>query len=106
MDRQILRKAYSTEPTYGTYWDTKKYSEIPRMNIFPYPFYFVSNPVDDEPTVYSRRAGWSPQSINKKQNTQEDSYPSHCFQSACNNTDTKVMTKNGCITEKCINLER
>lgn len=106
MERQILRKAYSSEPTYGTYWDTKRYSEIPRINIFPYPFYFVSDPFDENPSVHNRRAGWSPEVNVQRKPLKGDIYPSHCFQNACNSTDTKELKENGCTSKKCINLER
>ena len=106
MEQQILRKAYSTNPTYGTYWDTKQYSEIPRLGIFPYPFYFVSDAFDDEPTVYPRRAGWSPEYNLNYNQTILDNYPSHCFQTSWNTIDTKKKTNNGCVSDECIVLER
>lgn len=80
----IQHKAYNSCPTYGTYQGTEKGSQIARMNIFPYPFYFVSNPFSDEPSVNPRRAGWSPQHIKPEPELQPDPYPNHCFQAACN----------------------
>lgn len=119
--KQIERKAFSTEPTYGTYWDTKRFSEIPRMNIFPYPFYFVSNPLSDEATVYPRRAGWSPEFSYPQRPLPTDVYPGHCFQTPCNTTITRELPPppppgaasggaggggGGCVPSKCINLDR
>jgi len=115
--KQIQRKAFSTEPTYGTYWDTKRFSEIPRVNIFPYPFYFVSNPLSDEATVYPRRAGWSPEFFSPQRAPVTDNYPRHCFQTPCNTNNTRELpspgssgssagSSGGCVPSKCINLER
>lgn len=81
-------KAFSTEPSYGTYQTTRQYSRIPRENIFPYPFYFVSNPFSDEPQVHPRRAGWSPQVPAPRPPLEVDAYPNHCFQAACNTNYT------------------
>lgn len=106
MNKLIERKAFGTEPTYGTYWDTKKYSQIERINIFPYPFYFVSNPMQDYATVNQRRAGWSSQYIFPSTPVPPDTNPKHCFQAPCNTTYSKISTKEGCVSDKCINLER
>jgi hypothetical protein len=81
-------KAYSSEPSFGTYQTTKWYSRIPRENVFPYPFYFTSNPFSDEPQVDPRRAGWSPQVPEPRPYIEPDPYPDHCFQAACNTTYT------------------
>jgi hypothetical protein len=125
--KQIERKAFSTDPTYGTYWDTQRFSEIPRMNMFPYPFYFVSNPFSEEATVYPRRAGWSPQIFSPQKVVRWTDYPGHCFQQPCNTTITRELppppspgapggggsgggggggSGGGCVPSKCINLER
>ena len=101
----IHNKSTNTNPTYGTIEDIQS-NEIPRLNIFPYPFYFVSNPLSEYPTVNDRRAGWSPEivipsQLYKKVNDDERDdydYPKHCFQSACNTTFT--YTKNECKKEK------
>jgi len=81
-------KAYSSDPSYGTYQTTRWYSRIPRENVFPYPFYFTSNPFSDEPSVDPRRAGWSPQVPEPRPYLEPDPYPDHCFQAACNTTYT------------------
>lgn len=77
-------KAYSTEPSYGTYQTTRQFSRIARENRFPYPFYFVSNPFSDEPTVNPRRAGWSSEIVPVPAPYKPDPYPDHCFQMPCN----------------------
>jgi len=133
LDQAIQHKAYNACPSYGTYQGTEYGSKIERMNIFPYPFYFVSNPFSDEPTVNPRRAGWSPQYIKPEPQLKPDPYPNHCFQAACNTrfTDEVVpMAPTGagatkasapapagskpvvpspsdkCATSRCINLYR
>lgn len=62
LKQRIHNKTYNTYPTYGTIQDIKN-SPIDRVNIFPYPFYFQSNPYSDYATVYNRVAGWSPEVI-------------------------------------------
>lgn len=134
LDQAIQHKAYNVCPSYGTYQGTEYGSKIERMNIFPYPFYFVSNPFSDEPSVNPRRAGWSPQYIKPEPQLKPDPYPNHCFQAACNTrfTDEVVpmaptgagATKSSapappsgskpvvpspsdkCATSRCINLYR
>lgn len=80
----MYSKAFSPYATYGTYETTKKYSQIKRVNVFPYPFYFQGNPFSDEPIVNPRRAGWSPQVLKPEPVLAPDPYPNHCFQAACN----------------------
>jgi len=81
-------KAFSTEPSYGTYQTTRQYSRLAREHPFPYPFYFVSNPFSEEPEVHLRRAGWSPQVPHPRPALEPDPYPDHCFQTPCNTTST------------------
>ena len=112
---------YGTEPYYGTYDYTLKNSEIPRVNTFPYPFYFVGNPVTDEPNVYLRRAGWSKEHVKGKSPVKPDRYPKHCFQASCKTTYTELVPEQkasgsggstggksggGCSRSSCINLYR
>jgi hypothetical protein len=104
-----MYKKYRGEQSIGTYEDTRNYSSIPRINIFPYPFYFISSPFSDEPTINPRRAGWSPQYVFQNESLQPDKpITNNCFQSACNTTYTKnVKDKNGnCIQNDCINTDR
>jgi hypothetical protein len=88
----MYRKAYSSCATYGTYDSTRKHSQIKRMNIFPYPFYFEGNPFSDEPNINPRRAGWSPQLLKPEPILTPDPYPNHCFQAACNTRYTDEVT--------------
>lgn len=126
-------KANSSEPSYGTYETTREYSKIERMNVFPYPFYFTSNPFSDEPSVDPRRAGWSAQITKPAPKFELDPYPDHCFQAPCNtvysterpppppagsppappvrNTKAKPPTAGAgssgpCVNSRCINLYR
>ena len=100
LKKLIYNKCTNTNPTYGTIQDLS-YNQIPRINTFPYPFYFVSNPLSDYPSVNERRSGWSPELIYRNDNSSnfdEDDGPKHCFQSACNTTFT--YTKNECKKER------
>lgn len=90
IQRLIINKAYSTEPTFGTYEDTQRYSHIEKLNTTPYPFYFVGQPMSEDPVVYSRCAGWSPELLYLPKRVESDPYPKHCFQAACNTQYTKV----------------
>jgi hypothetical protein len=93
LQRLICNKQNNSNPTYGTLEDITN-NRLSRINIFPYPFYFESNPLSDYPSVNLRRAGWSPEVNLKYESNVEDNYPKHCFQSACNTTFT--YTKNEC----------
>jgi hypothetical protein len=84
-------KAYSSYATYGTYESTRKHSQLERINVFPYPFYFEGNPFSDEPIVNPRRAGWSPQVLKPEPVLKPDPYPNHCFQAACNTRYTDEL---------------
>lgn len=106
LSKQIQQKIYSSEPTFGTYEDTLRHSQLPGENIFPFPFYFVSNPFSEEPRVYDRRAGWNPQQYFPSPVIPKDPYPQHCFQPPCNTTLTVKKTDEGCVNQKCITLDR
>lgn len=103
---QIQKKAYSSDPTFGTYEQTLRFSTIPRENIFPYPFYFVSNPFSESAQISTRRAGWSPEVYQSELEIPLDPYPQHCFQPPCNTTYTEKKTPTGCVTNDCITLDR
>ena len=94
IQRLIIRKAYSTEPSFGTYEDTRDYSQIKKLNTTPYPFYFVSQPLSDHAVIYSRCAGWSPELLYYPKKEESDPYPKHCFQAACNTQYSKSGTQN------------
>lgn len=102
----VNRKAYSSEPTFGTYEEIFQDSRLPRENIFPYPFYFVSNPFSETAQIHDRRAGWSPQQTTTPTPVKRDPYPQHCFQPPCNTVQTLKKTDNGCLTNDCIVLDR
>lgn len=102
----INRKAYSSEPTFGTYEEILEDSRLPRDNIFPYPFYFVSNPFSETAQVNERRAGWSSQDLFTPPVIPRDPYPQHCFQPPCNTTFTVKKTDKGCLNDDCIVLNR
>lgn len=115
----MYKKACGTEPYYGTYESTYKNSQIPRINIFPYPYYFVSNPLSNEPSVHPRRAGWSKQETNGLLHPVKDKYPQHCFQAPCKTLYTiskNEIPKDGgkttggaksvCTQNRCITLYR
>lgn len=87
----VQKKACSTEPTFATYDDLRKYSYIQRLNLHPYPYYFAGQPFSDEPVVNSRCAGWSAEVLFRKQKPDIDPYPKHCFQAACNTQYTKLL---------------
>lgn len=106
LDAQIWKKAYSSDPSFGTYQHTFKYSQIPRENIFPYPFYFVSNPFSENARVNDRRAGWSRQHYTPEPEIPRDPYPQHCFQPPCNTVHTRQKTEAGCVNNNCIVLDR
>lgn len=86
----VRKKACGSEPYYCTYETTMKKSQIPRINTFPYPFYFVSNPLSDEVTINPRRAGWSKELVKGKSPIKPDKYPNHCFQSGCKTIYTEL----------------
>lgn len=92
MQNNVFDKTYSSDPHYATYQSVRGGSQIPRINVFPYPFYFSSNPFSDEPSVNPRRAGWSPQTIRPQPRVEPDPYPKHCFQSACNTRFTDEVS--------------
>ena len=100
----IKRKQYSTEPVYTTYEDLYQYSEIPRLNIFPYPFYFQGNPFSSNPFPYNREPGWSPELRYPNIENPPDFYPQHCFQAACNTTytDERTDSDGGCCSSPCV----
>ena len=87
----IQKKACSTEPTFATYEDLRKYSYIQRLNLHPYPYYFVGQPFSDEPVIHSRCAGWSAEVLFKEPKIEIDPYPKHCFEAACNTQYTKLL---------------
>jgi hypothetical protein len=85
----MYQKAWSTDPSYGTYQHTRAYSQLSRINVFPYRFYFEGDAFSAEPRVNPRRAGWSPEHLEKRPAPDWDPYPDHCFQAACNTTYTQ-----------------
>lgn len=105
LNSMIANKVYNSEPSYTTYEDVVEASEINRMNIFPYPFYFVSNPVKDEPEIYPRNAGWSSEIDIPKIVAPKEKISSFrpCFQPACNTTFTN---RSRCKKNNCINIYR
>lgn len=103
LTRLIYNKATSTHPIYSTYQDVEEQSNIDRINIFPYPFYFYSNPVKDTPEVYPRRAGWSGELYIPKIVAPPNNDFKPCFQAACNTTYTN---KGKCTKNDCINVYR
>jgi hypothetical protein len=103
LNDMIANKVYNSEPSYTTYEDVVESSKIDRMNIFPYPFYFVSDPFKDDPKVYSRDAGWSSEIYIPKVNAPQEDFFKPCFQPACNTTFTN-RTK--CKKNNCINIYR
>ena len=117
LPNMICNKSYNEYPTYGTFQDIEK-NETSKINIFPYPFYFNSNPFSSYPNVNKRRAGWSPEILEREYISEKDPYPNHCFQAPCN-TDFTLHKKKckdgsgsdssdgcGCVKNKCINMIR
>lgn len=92
LQHNINHKAYSSCASYGTYEEVLNHSQIERFNVFPYPFYFNSNPFSEEPTINPRRAGWSPQISKPSPILTPDPYPNHCFQVPCNTRFTDEIS--------------
>lgn len=106
-------KESSDQPTIATLEDAAFCSKLHMAGIFPYPFYFRSNPLSEEPKVFNRRAGWSPEIYQKPYDSKLDEDKSEqvdefCFQSACNTVFTSVKNPktNKCEIKDCINLFR
>lgn len=110
---KICHKQLSDEPTFATLESTAFCSKLNMAGIFPYPFYFRSNPLSEEPKVFDRRAGWSPE-INsdpyqsKLVREEGEEVDEFCFQSACNTIFTSIKDpKTGkCEVKECITLFR
>jgi len=106
----LYKKINSSKPFYGTLEDTTFCSQITMPNIHPFPFFFQSNPLSESPTIFKRRAGWSPEIAlpsYPKTYEHDDKIEDFCFQAACNTVFTEVKGKDGkCAPKDCVVLFR
>jgi hypothetical protein len=74
------------------------------VSMFPYPYFFRGR-ISEEPHVFNRGAGWSPQ-ISYTYPKDLAFNPSHCFQPSCNAVFTKFDCDGKCVKNDCVNTYR
>jgi hypothetical protein len=101
----ILQKAAGTEPRRPSAAQIAQiYTPVDGS---PYPFFFQGT-MSENPRVFSRRAGWAPQSeyILGPQKKMRTENPQHCFEAACNTVYTKVKEGDKCVIQRTISTYR
>jgi hypothetical protein len=92
------------KPLRPSYCQISKIESV--VDEHPYKNFFRGR-IDDHPTVFDRRAGWSPQFMTQPKCPSGKYYPKHCFEFPCNTVFTLRDNCDGtCVKNNCIETYR